>query len=338
MTLSVICPIYNEEKYIGQFLDSILQQDFPKNYLEILLVDGMSKDKTRDIIAEYSKQYPCLKLVDNPQQTVPYAMNNGIISAQGDIIIRLDAHAEYPSNYFSVLIKNLNELEGAENVGGVCITLPCNDTPVAVAIAECLSNKFGMGNSYFRVGAKEVMSVDTVPFGCFRKSLFDKIGLYDADMVRNQDDELNGRIIKSGGKIYLLPDVEIKYFARDKISKVRKMFYQYGLYKPLGNKKLGSPATIRQFFPLLFVFGLIVGLILSIIFPVLLPFYCSIIILHLLIGAFEGLKSAKKTKSWQCIFIMPYIFMNMHISYGVGYIHGLWKLMTHKNFNVKANR
>lgn len=337
MTLSVICPIYNEEKYVGTFLESILKQDYPKDDLEILLVDGMSKDKTREIIAEYSAKYPCLRLVDNPQQTVPYAMNNGIRNAKGDIIIRLDAHAEYPSNYFSILIKKLNELDGAENVGGVCITLPCNDTPVAVAIAECLSNKFGMGNSYFRVGAKEVMSVDTVPFGCFRKCLFDKVGLYDTDMIRNQDDELNGRIIKSGGKIYLLPDVEIKYFARDKISKVRKMFYQYGLYKPLGNKKLGSPATIRQFFPLLFVLGLLFGLILSIIFPILLPFYCCVIILHLLIGAFEGLKSSKKTKCWQCIFIMPYIFMNMHISYGVGYIRGLYNIAFNRSFEAKSN-
>lgn len=338
MTLSVVCPIYNEEKYIGKFLDSILQQDYPKDDLEILLVDGMSKDRTRDIIVDYSAKNPCLRLVDNPQQTVPYAMNNGIMSAKGSIIIRLDAHAVYPSNYFSILVKKLDELENADNVGGVCITLPCNESPVAVAIAECLSNKFGMGNSYFRVGAKEVMSVDTVPFGCFRKSLFDKIGLYDTDMIRNQDDELNGRITKNGGKIYLLPDVEIKYFARDKISKVRKMFYQYGLYKPLGNKKLGSPATIRQFFPLLFVLGLVFGLILCIVFPACWPLYTAVILLHLLIGMYEGIKSAKRTGCKGCILIMPYIFMNMHISYGIGYLHGLLKIMAHKDFNVKANR
>ena len=338
MTLSVICPIYNEEKYIEQFIDSILQQDYPKDDMEILLVDGMSKDKTRDIIAGYSLKYPFLRLIDNPQQTVPYAMNNGIMSSNGSIIIRLDAHAEYPSNYFSVLVKQLNELNGAENVGGVCITLPCNKTAVAISIAECLSNKFGMGNSYFRVGAKGVMSVDTVPFGCFHKHLFDKIGLYDTDMVRNQDDELNGRIIKNGGKIYLLPDVEIKYYARDKISKVRKMFYQYGLYKPLGNKKLGAPATVRQFFPLLFVLGLIIGLFLSIAFPKLMPFYLGVFFLYLLIGLFQGVKSAMKTKCWPCIFIMPYIFMNIHISYGLGYMHGLWKIMTGDNFEVKVNR
>lgn len=337
MTLSVICPIYNEEKYIGQFLDSILQQDYPKDDLEILLVDGMSKDKTRDIIANYSEKNPCLRLVDNPQQTVPYAMNNGITSAKGNIIIRLDAHAEYPSNYFSVLVRRLGELEGAENVGGVCVTLPCNETSIAVSIAECLSNKFGMGNSYFRVGAKDIRSVDTVPFGCFHKNLFDKIGLYDTDMIRNQDDELNGRIIRNGGIIYLLPDIEIKYYARDKISKVRKMFYQYGLYKPLGNKKLGAPATVRQFFPLLFVLGLALGCILCFAYPILWPYYIGVIALHLLIGTVEGIKSAKKTGKWGCIFIMPYIFINMHICYGLGYLKGIYNLALHKSFEVKSN-
>lgn len=335
--ISVICPIYNEEKYISSFIESVLQQDYPKENLEILLVDGMSKDNTREIIAVYSAKYPCLRLVDNPQQTVPYAMNNGIKNAKGEIIIRLDAHAEYPSNYFSVLTRNLNELDGAENVGGVCITLPCNDTAVSTAIAECLSNKFGMGNSYFRVGAKDVMSVDTVPFGCFRKSLFDKIGLYDTDMIRNQDDELNGRIIKNGGKIYLLPEVEIKYFARDKISKVRKMFYQYGLYKPLGNKKLGAPATVRQFFPLLFVLGLVLGGMFCFAFPILLPCYIAVIALHLLIGSIEGIKSANKTGKWSCVCIMPYIFLNMHISYGVGYMKGLYNLILNRSFEVKSN-
>ena len=338
MFLSVICPIYNEEKYIVSFLDSILQQDYPKDSLEILLVDGISKDKTREIISIYADKYPCLKLVDNPQQTVPYAMNNGINNAKGDIIIRLDAHAEYPTDYFSKLCFYLEKLGDAENVGGICITLPCNNTAVAIAIAECLSNKFGMGNSYFRVGVKEVKSVDTVPFGCFRKSLFDKIGLYDTDMIRNQDDELNGRIIKNGGKIYLLPDVKIKYFARDKISKVRKMFYQYGLYKPLGNKKLGTPATIRQFFPLLFVIGLALGLVLCLLFPAFWPFYVGVIILHLLIGTFEGIKCARKTGKWGCIFLMPYVFLNLHISYGLGYICGLYNITFNRKIEVKTNR
>ena len=336
--ISVVCPISNEESFISRFLDSIISQDFPKDEMEVLLVDGLSTDGTREIIAQYTREYPFLRLLDNPKRTAPHAMNKGIQHAEGDIIIRLDAHAEYPSNYFSELVHNLNEIEDADNVGGVCITMPANGSFKAISIAECMNSRFGVGNSYFRIGTRHIKSVDTVPFGCFRKSLFDEIGMYDTDMIRNQDDELNGRIIKNGGKIYLLPDVEIKYFARDKIYKVRKMFYQYGLYKPLGNKKLGAPTTVRQFFPLLFVIGLVVGLLFSLLFPILWPFYLGVIILHILIGTIEGIKSALKTKNAGCVLLMPYIFMNMHICYGIGYLHGMYNIAFNRSFEAKANR
>ena len=134
MTLSAICPIYNEEKYIEAFLESLLLQDFQRDDMEILLVDGMSEDKTRRIVKSYSDKYPFLKLIDNPLKTVPYAMNKGITIAKGIVIVRLDAHAEYPKDYFSVLVDNLGKLAGAENVGGVCITLPCNDSSVSVTV------------------------------------------------------------------------------------------------------------------------------------------------------------------------------------------------------------
>lgn len=336
--LTIICPVYNEEKYIARCIESIMQQDYPKDDLEVLFVDGMSTDRTREIIASYLPQCPYLRVLDNPDKIVPCAMNNGIKSAQGDIIIRLDAHAEYPSNYFSILVKKLEELEGADNVGGVCVTLPCNETPVAIAIAECLSNKFGMGNSYFRVGVKEVMSVDTVPFGCFRKTLFEKVGLYDVELIRNQDDELNGRIIKNGGKIYLLPQLEIKYYARDKVSKVWNMFYQYGLYKPLVNKKLGSPATIRQFFPLVFVLGLYIGLIAGILFRPLLWAYLGVLILYFGIGLAAGIYKAKKWHRPAVAVYMPFVFFIIHYAYGWGYIRGLFKLLFKRPFNAESNR
>ena len=246
--ITVVCPIYNEEKYIARCIESIMEQDYPKSDMEVLFVDGMSTDHTRAIIEEYLPRCPYLRVIDNPQRIVPYAMNAGIKAAKGDVIIRLDAHALYPSNYFSELVRKLYELN-ADNVGAVCRTLPANDTPKCKAIAAALSSAFGMGNSYFRIGAKEIKQVDTVPFGCYRKDVFDRIGPYDNDLVRNQDDELNARLIKHGGKIYLIPYIVVDYFARDTIKKTGKMFYQYGLYKPLVNKKLGSPATVRQFFP-----------------------------------------------------------------------------------------
>ena len=250
--LSVIVPIYQEEKYISKCIDSMLSQDYPKDDLEIILVDGMSKDRTREIVATYTAKYPFIRMIDNPERIAPCAMNRGIKEAKGDVIMRLDAHVYYPKNYFSLLVEKLNELPGAENVGALCNTLPINDSITAQSIAAVLSSSFGMGNSHFRVGADKEMEVDTVPFGCFHRSIFDKVGLYDEELVRNQDDELNARIIKAGGKIYLIPQLVCEYYARDTAKKVYKMFYQYGVFKPLVNKKLGSPATVRQFFPLFF--------------------------------------------------------------------------------------
>lgn len=332
--VSVICPIYNEEKYIAKCIDSILSQDYPKDDLEIIFVDGMSTDKTREIVEEYISKFPFIRMIDNPQKIVPPAMNIGIKASKGEIIIRLDAHAEFPTNYFSRLIESLIKLD-ADNVGGVCITLPTSDNVVPIAIANALSSKFGMGNSSFRVGCKKIAEVDTVPFGCWHREIFDRIGYFDEELIRNQDDEFNGRIIKNGGHIYLLPDVEIKYFARDKISKISKMFYQYGLFKPLVNKKLGSPATIRQFFPPIFVLGLSLGLVLSIIFPILLIPYISIISIYILLAIYFSIKSSRN------IFVISsqiYIYFVVHVSYGFGYIKGFWNIITRKSFTANSNR
>lgn len=332
--LSVICPIYNEEKYIARCIESIMAQDYPKNDLEVLFVDGMSTDRTREIIAEYLPQCPYLRVLDNPQRIVPPAMNIGIREAKGDIIIRLDAHAIFPKNYFSELVKKLIAL-GAENVGGVCRTLPVNDTVVCRSIANVLSSNFGMGNSYFRVGAKEVMEVDTVPFGCFHRELFNRIGYFDEELIRNQDDEFNGRIIKNGGKIYLLPHLVIDYYARDTINKVYKMFYQYGLFKPLVNKKLGSPATLRQFFPLLFVLGLLLGPFTFFISKWFVLVYLAVILLYFGLATYYSFIDSHSLKQ---VFIQNWIYFVVHFGYGWGYLVGLYKLLFKKSFSVKVNR
>jgi GT2 family glycosyltransferase len=261
-------------------------------------------------------------------------MNIGIKNAKGNIIVRIDAHASFPVNYISELVKNL-ELLNADNVGAVCKTLPANESIEAKSIATALSSSFGMGNSYFRVGAKKIMEVDTVPFGCFRSEVFDKVGLYDEELIRNQDDELNARIIKNGGKIFLIPHLVVKYYARDTIKKTRKMFYQYGLYKPLVNKKLGSPATVRQFFPVLFVLGLIGGLILSFIHNVFIYIYLIVLLIYLTGALYFGIKDSKDKKE---IFYLPYMYLSIHIAYGWGYLVGIYKILMKKPFDVKSNR
>ena len=336
--ISVVCPIYNEEKYIAKCIDSILEQDFPHDDMEVLFVDGMSSDRTREIVLEYTEKYKFIRLLDNPHRTSPYAMNIGIENATGDTIFRMDAHAQYPNNYLSELYRKFQELPNAENVGGVCETLPCNDTNEAYAIAEVLSNSFGMGNSYFRTGVSEIRKVDTVPFGCFHKSLFKRIGLYDTDLDRNQDDELNGRIIRNGGSIYIIPSIKIKYFARDKMGKVRKMFYQYGLYKPLVNKKLGAPATLRQFVPVLFLLGIVLGAVACYFWPTFRWIYLALACLYMLICFSIGIKNAVKHKRPSLAILIPYAFFNTHISYGWGYLRGIFKILFKQPFNVKSNR
>ena len=336
--VSVICPIYNEEKYITKCIESVLEQDYPTEDLEILFVDGLSTDKTRKIVSDYATRYNQIRLLDNPHRIVPYAMNIGIKAAKGDIIIRLDGHVEYPTNYISKCVHYLMTLPNAENVGGVCQTLPCNERNISQAIAIALSTGFGMGNSSFRIGSTEIRKVDTVPFGCFRKSLFERVGYYDYELVRNQDDELNGRIIKNGGTIYLIPEIKTKYFSRDKISKIRRMFYQYGLYKPLVNKKLGSPATARQFVPLLFLLGIVLGGILSAFSIYIMYIYFAVLALYLAIGLFIGCKYAVKYRRPMLTLLMPYVFANIHLSYGYGYLRGIYKILANKKFNVESNR
>ena len=335
--ISVVLPVYKEEKFIENCILSILEQDYPQDKMEVIFVDGMSPDRTRDIINDYAQKYPYIRLIDNPEKTVPYAMNKGILASKGDVIVRLDGHCVYPHNYVSILVKYLHEL-GADNVGGVWRTLPANDTPQCVSIALCSSHPFGVGGSEHKIGSREIKQTDTVPFGCFRRDVFDRIGLFDEELIRNQDDEFNARIIKNGGKIYIIPELEINYTSRDNMHKMRRMYYQYGLFKPLVNKKLGAPATIRQFFPALFVVGLVLGLILSFVHPFFLYAYLGVLALYLLIGLLIGVKSAIKHRKPALVWYMPYTFFNIHISYGIGYLYGIYKVLRHQKFHVNVNR
>ena len=335
--VSVVCPIYNEERFIGSFIDSVLAQDYPADKLEVLLIDGMSKDNTRRIVEQYTGRHSHIRLLDNPHKTVPFALNKGISMATGEVVVRLDAHCTYPTNYISRLVEGLYSL-GADNVGGLWNTLPAKDTAECMAIAIASSHPFGVGSSTHKIGTTEVMKVDTVPFGCYRKDVFDRIGLFDEELTRNQDDEFNARLIKNGGSIYILPDIVIDYTARDSMKKMRRMYYQYGLFKPLVNKKLGSAATIRQFFPALFVIGIVAGAALSMFCTPVAYIYAGVMALYFAIGTGIGIAKAAKLKKPALALYLPYTFLNVHLSYGIGYIKGICKLAAHKSFNVNPNR
>lgn len=336
-TVSIICPIFNEEKFIEACIISILEQDYPKEAMEVIFVDGNSTDSSTDIILRYTKQYSFLKLLNNPERIVPYALNKGLAAATGEVIMRLDAHCTYPTNYISELVRYLYLLN-ADNVGGVWNTQPAKDTPICQAIAFASSHPFGVGGSMHKIGASKIMETDTVPFGCYKREIFEKTGPFDTDLVRNQDDEFNGRLLNLGGKIYLIPQVIINYTARDTICKMRKMYYQYGLYKPLVNKKLGAPATVRQFFPLLFLLGLIIGGIGSAFWPVVQHLYTTVLLLYLFIGIVVGSMGAIRTHQPLLTLLMPYVFFNIHMSYGIGYLVGIFNVLSKKTAQVKPTR
>lgn len=318
--VSVIIPCRNEGAYIRECLGSVLRSDYPKNRMEVLVVDGMSSDATRETIREFVREHKMIKLLDNPRKTVPSALNLAIRSAKGDVIFRMDAHSRYGENYISKCVTYLEQY-GADNVGGLIETLPGSNTAVAKSIALALSHPFGVGNAYFRVGSQEVKYVDTVPFGCFKKSIFERFGYFDEDLVRNQDDEMNSRIIKNGGKILLAPDIVIPYYARDTIGKLWRMYFQYGYFKVLAAKKLGSVYSWRQLIPSIFAFSLFLSAVLSFAFRSWIPFLALIVPYSLLNLGTSVIIAGKK--GWKHFFTLPVIFPAIHTGYGLGYLKGI---------------
>jgi len=325
-TVSIIIPCYNEERFIEPFLKSVLAQDYPKELTESILIDGMSTDLTREIVSRIVSENPRIRLMDNVKRYAPFALNMGIRASVGEVIIRMDVHSEYPVNYVSLLVKYLYELN-ADNVGGVWIMKPGDDSIKALAIARAHSSPFGVGNAMYRLPVTSVCQVDTVPFGCYRREVFDRIGLFDEEMLRNQDDEFNGRLTASGGRIFLIPEIRIHYFARKSIRSIFKMHYQYGLFKPLGNLKVKKVTTMRQLVPPAFVSYLLIsiaGSFFNSLFLYGLLFGMGCYLLADLVATFQVMVS---TKCPLLLFYLPWIFFLIHVAYGWGYLSGIFKFV-----------
>jgi glycosyltransferase involved in cell wall biosynthesis len=319
--VSVIVPCRNEETYIARCLDSILAGDYPREMLEVLVVNGGSSDRTAQILADYAGRHWGIVALENPRGTTPAALNIGIRAASGGIIVRMDAHVLYPPDYIRRLVEGLQE-SGADNVGGVLETVPGEDTPTANAIALGISHRFGVGNSHFRVGTRERREVDTVPFGCFRRDVFERIGLFDEELIRNQDDEFNFRIITRGGRVLLLPDVFCRYFARRSFKQLARMYYQYGYFKPLVARKVGRVMTVRQLVP-----GLLVAALAgSAAFGMWLP--AARAVFALVAGSYLSLvllcsAGAARTHGLRCGTALLAVFPTLHFSYGAGFLLGI---------------
>lgn len=320
--ISVVMPVYNEEKYIENCIDSLLLQDYPQECMEWIFVDGMSTDRTRELIGAYIEKYPKLiKLLSNPNKTVPYAMNIGIKEATGKYIIRLDAHADYNKDYISKCVYYLDTTD-ADNVGGVAETK--SKGFVGNAIAKMLSSRFGVGNSEFRTNG-ESGYVDTVPFGAFRREVFEKWGGYDERLTRNQDNEMNYRIRKNGGKIYLSSDIKLSYYCRDSIKGISDMAVKNGMWNVITMKLCPGSMGVRHFIPLAFLLSLIILPIAGIIYH---PIWWLFALEMALYFSLDCLFSAKQASGIKEFFLLVVLFPIFHITYGAGSLKGILKLFS----------
>lgn len=328
--ISVIIPIYNEEKYIINCIESLLLQSYPKQNMEWIFVDGNSIDKTKLILNEYKEKYKSLiKIYDNPNRTVPYAMNIGIKKAKGKYIIRLDAHAEYEKNYIEKCVYYLNKTN-ADNVGGIAITK--SKGFVGESIALMLSSKFGVGNSSFRTNGNSGY-VDTVPFGAFKKEVFEKWGMYDERLTRNQDNEMNFRIRKNGGKIYLSNDIIFSYYCRDSIKGISDMAIKNGMWNMITMKLCPGSMGIRHFIPFLFLTSLIILPLLSMFYFNIIFLFIFELLMYILLDIYFSIKLSKNIKYFLMIFILFPIF---HLTYGFGSLKGIIKIIN--NFQKKEKK
>ncbi len=322
--VSVVMPVYNEEKYVEKCIESLLAQTYPKENMEWIFVDGMSTDRTLEILRRYVERYPDLmRIIANPKRNVPCAMNLGIEGSRGKYLVRLDAHSSYAEDYISKCVYYLENTD-AENVGGVAETKAVGT--VGKAISKMLSSKFGVGNSQFRTNGKSGY-VDTVPFGAFRREIFRKYGGYDERLIRNQDNEMNFRIRKNGGKIYLSDEIKLSYYCRNDVKGIVSMAMTNGKWNVITMKMCPGSMGLRHFVPLVFVLSLIGLPLLGIAHWAFLALLGAELLLYALLDA---MFSIKKASSFVEFWLLVALFPIFHVSYGFGSIGGIFKLFQKK--------
>lgn len=322
--VSLIVPCRNERHHIRECLESLLGNDYPAARREILVVDGMSDDGTREIVAECAARAPDIRLLDNPRRITSAALNIGIAQARGSVVMLIGAHSVYPRSYIGELVREL-DASGADGTGGVCTTCAGGRDAIATAIAVALAHPFGVGNSWFRIGTREPRWVDTVPFGCYRREVFDRAGGFDEELVRNQDDEFNLRLLRRGGRLRLVPSVASRYYARTSLHQLARMFYQYGLYKPLVIRKVGAIMTIRQLVPAAFVASLAASLVIGAVVPAARVLAGAIAIAYAATTVTAALGTVRQ-HGLRCALGLLAVFPVLHVGYGIGFLVGLARL------------
>ncbi|MCL4489669.1 MAG: glycosyltransferase family 2 protein [Chloroflexi bacterium] len=318
--VSIILPIRNEARYIGRCLEGVIAQDYAvkgaHDKIEVLVVDGMSTDDTREIVAEFMRLDPRIRLIDNPERIVPTALNRGLRLAHGEVIIRVDGHAVIARDYVRRCIETLAQVD-ADCVGGPIRTV--GQTWMAEGIAVAQSSPFGVGSAAFRY-ADRAQYVDTLAFGAHRREIFARAGFFDEELVRNQDDEFNYRLIKAGGKIWLDPAIRSEYFSRASLAGLWKQYLEYGFWKVRVIQKHGKPASWRHLVPATFVLALVVSGALSL--ALRSPAWLLAVAAPYVLASLLASAWISSRRGWRYAPVLPLAFATMHLGYGLGFVMG----------------
>ncbi len=325
MTVSVIIPCYNEEDSITDLLVAIYEQSFPRDEIEVIISDGMSTDATREKITDFADEFPDLKLrvIDNRKKTIPSGLNQAIQAANGEYIIRLDAHSNPHPDYIT---RSIRALEGGlgDNVGGVISIQAASQGWISQSIAIAAGHPLGVGDARYRIGS-EPGEVETVAFGAFRPELIDQIGLFDETLLANEDYEFNVRIRKAGGKIWLDPAIQANYIARSTLRELSLQYWRYGYWKL--RMLLRYPETFRwrQISGLFVLSWLVLGT-LSIWFPAARWLLAAEAVVYGGALILAGMRAGTDKKSLLLGLGVPLAIATMHFSWGSGF---LWSLLVY---------
>jgi glycosyltransferase involved in cell wall biosynthesis len=316
--VSIIVPCRNERRHIDACLKSVLDQIEPPGGFEVLVADGMSDDGTREIIAEFALRDPRVRMIDNPLRTTSPGLNQAILAARGEIIVRVDAHTEYAPDYVQQCVAVMNAT-GADNVGGAARTR--GEGKLQRAVCAAFHSPFSTGGAGFHQPDFEG-EVDTVVYGCWKRERLIAIGMFDEKLVRNQDDELNFRIKRAGGRLWQSRSIRSWYRPRTSLRALFRQYLQYGYWKVGVMRKHGRPTSLRQLAPVVFLAALVLG-------GVAAPFHDACLTAYLVGVAAYAITSvlfssrAAAHAGWDLLPLLPLVFLVFHVSYGIGFAAGL---------------
>jgi glycosyltransferase involved in cell wall biosynthesis len=322
-SVAIIIPCRNEEQHIARCLESLLANDYSRELLEIVVVDGMSDDRTRDIVRHYSSQYPFISLLDNPQRGKSAALNLGIAATDSDVVMRIDAHATYAANYISKLVGGLFEHQ-ADNIGGVRKT-DTGKTRWSQAVGLVISHPFAAGNALYRTGARgqQIREVDTVFCGCYRREVFRRIGGFHPELARTQDREFNARLAAASGKILLDPSAECCYYPRSNLGDYVRWVWQGAFWVFYADRFTTTKLrSWRNWVPALFVLWHVVVGVLALAAPLLAAMAALPLAAYWLSAASCSLTEAARHRFWRLLPSLMLLFPLTHYTYGFGSLAG----------------